>query len=49
MFYTLREKMAYSKVGKMVATVIRDRCYKGSRVHWVQQALADMDFSKLSK
>jgi len=28
MFYTLREKIAYSKFGKIVATVLRNKKYK---------------------
>jgi hypothetical protein len=47
--YTIREKIAYSKIGKLVATVIRNNVYKQSRIHWVQQAIADADFSRLSK
>ena len=45
--YALREKLAYSKVGKTVATLIRNTMYKDCRVHWVQQALADLNFKKL--
>jgi hypothetical protein len=47
MFYTLREKLAYSKAGKALATLVRDRFYPDCRVHWVQQALADLDLRKL--
>jgi len=47
MAYTIREKLAYSKAGKIVATIIRNRMYPDSRVHWVQQALADMHFAGL--
>ena len=43
----IREKMAYSKIGKMVATLIRNRRYPNARVHWIQQALADLNFSGL--
>jgi len=46
--YSLREKLAYSKAGKMVATILRNRMFPNSRVHWVQQALADMSFARLS-
>ena len=42
--YQIREKLAYSKVGKFVATIVRDRRYPNSRVHWVQQAFADWNF-----
>ena len=47
MFYPLREKLAYSKAGKALATIIRDCKYPNARVHWVQQALADMSFRQL--
>lgn len=45
--YTLREKLAYSKAGKLLATVLRNCIYKNARIHWVQQALADIDFGSL--
>lgn len=44
MFYRIREKLAYSAPGKFVFTKIRDRFYPNSRVHWVQQAFADLNF-----
>jgi hypothetical protein len=47
--YTLREKLAYSKLGKLIATALRNKVYKGSRVHWVQQAMAELNFSGLNK
>ena len=47
MFYSIREKMAYSKVGKMVAKYLQAKVYKQSRVHWIQQAMADGTFSNL--
>ena len=47
MAYTIREKLAYSKAGKIIATIIRNRMFPNSRVHWVQQALADLHFSNL--
>ena len=43
----ISEKLAYSKPGKFVATVIRNKYFPTARVHWVQQALADRNFSKL--
>lgn len=46
-FYTITEKLAYSKVGKVVATMIRNAYYKEARVHWVQQAMAELSFKKL--
>jgi hypothetical protein len=45
--YTITEKLAYSKLGKALATVLRNTIYKDSRIHWVQQALAEMSFKKL--
>lgn len=47
MFYRIREKLAYSKAGKVLATVVRDRWFPESRVHWVQQAMADANFRGL--
>jgi hypothetical protein len=47
--YQVREKLAYSVIGKAVATLLRNAIYKRSRVHWVQQAFADCNFSKLCK
>lgn len=46
-FYSIREKVAYSKAGYMVAKVLQSRVYKNSRIHWIQQAMADGSFSKL--
>jgi hypothetical protein len=45
--YALREKLAYSKAGKAIATILRNAIYKDSRIHWVQQAMADLSFKKL--
>lgn len=45
--YAITEKLAYSKAGKAVATMLRNVIYKDSRVHWVQQAMAEMNFKKL--
>jgi len=47
MTYQIREKIAYSKIGKMVATIVRDHFFPGSRAHWVQQAIADWNFAGL--
>lgn len=44
MLYRIREKLAYSRVGKIVATKIRDRYFPNARVHWIQQAIADANF-----
>ena len=44
--YQLREKVAYSKLGKFVATIVRNKFYPEARVHWVQQAFADGRFYK---
>ena len=41
------EKLAYSKAGKFVATILRNKYFPDSRVHWVQQALADRTFRSL--
>jgi len=41
------EKIAYSKIGKLIATLIQKAFYPRARVHWVQQAIADRNFSKL--
>ena len=41
MFYRIREKIAYSRAGKLAATIIRNRYFPNARVHWVQQALAE--------
>ena len=41
MSYQIREKLAYSKLGKLVATIARNLIWKRARVHWVQQAFAD--------
>jgi hypothetical protein len=48
MFYSIREKLAYSTIGKLVATMLRNRLFPHSRIHWVQQAMADMRFSGLN-
>jgi hypothetical protein len=47
MIYTITEKLAYSKAGKLVATIVRNRYFPTCRVHWVQQGMAEMNFSKL--
>ena len=47
MFYQITEKLAYSKAGKAIATVLRDRFYPNCRVHWVQQSIAELNFKKL--
>lgn len=47
MTYQLREKLAYSKIGKIIATIVRDHFYPESRVHWLQQAVADWHFANL--
>ena len=47
MFYRIREKIAYSAVGKVVATVVRNALYPNARVHWIQQSLADLNFSRV--
>ena len=47
--YTLREKLAYSAIGKFMATIVRNRYYPACRVHWVQQAFADCSLSRLPK
>jgi hypothetical protein len=49
MLYSIREKMAYSAAGKIIAKIIRDKKYPHARIHWVQQSLADFDFTKLPK
>jgi hypothetical protein len=41
MSYRIRETIAYSRVGKLVATLVRNLCFPNARVHWVQQAFAD--------
>ena len=45
--YSFREALAYSAAGKALCTLIRNAYYPKARVHWVQQALADLSFSKL--
>ena len=45
--YTITEKLAYSRVGKAIATMLRNTIYKDSRVHWVQQAMAEINFKRL--
>ena len=49
MTYQTREALAYSKLGKLIAKALRSCIYKNSRIHWVQQAMADADFSRLAK
>ena len=46
--YEIREKMAYSKIGKLIATLARNAFYKNARVHWVQQAFADWNLRNLA-
>ncbi|CAB5187283.1 hypothetical protein UFOVP161_28 [uncultured Caudovirales phage] len=41
------EKLVYSKPGKFIATILRNKYFPDARVHWVQQALADRNFGKL--
>lgn len=41
MGYQIREKVAYSKLGKLVATMARDLYFPSAKVHWIQQAFAD--------
>jgi len=43
--YPLREKIAYSFVGKQVCRVIRAIAYPNERLHWVQQRIADLRFN----
>ncbi len=45
--YTLRENLAYSAAGKALATVIRNSFYSKARVHWVQQAFADLSLKNI--
>jgi len=47
MFYRIRETLAYSKIGKMVAIIVREKKYPEERVHWVQQRFADWNFAPL--
>ena len=52
MSYRIREKLAYSVPGKIIATMLRNAIFKNSRVHWVQQAFADGNrkaFKQLSR
>lgn len=42
--YPVCEKLAYSKIGKMIATKIRNKFYPLERVHWVQQRMAEWRF-----
>lgn len=49
MTYRIREVLAYSALGKILATWVRDRWYPKCRVHWVQQAFADGSTAKLVK
>lgn len=44
--YRIREKFAYSRTGKLIATAIRNRWFPLARVHWVQQGIADGTFAK---
>lgn len=41
MAYRIREKLAYSLIGRLIATVVRDRCFPTCRTHWLQQAFAE--------
>ena len=43
--YTVTEKIAYSTIGKLVATVVRNHYFPDCRVHWVQQALTELSFA----
>jgi len=47
MAYSIREKLAYSAAGRIIATIVRNAVFPQSRVHWVQQAFADMRFGGL--
>jgi hypothetical protein len=42
--YLLREKLAYSFMGKQVCKVIKNVFYSNERLHWVQQRVADFRF-----
>ena len=46
MSYRIREKLAYSLLGKLIATIARNLFWKQARVHWIQQAFADRDYTK---
>lgn len=46
--YSIREKLAYSVIGKLVARLIRNKFYPNARIHWIQQALAEMNFSRVA-
>lgn len=43
----IMEKLAYPKIGKLAAIILHKVKYKNSRIQWIQQAMSDMDFSKL--
>ena len=45
MSYRIREKLAYSFFGKLIATVARNLVWKQARVHWIQQAFADWSWT----
>ena len=47
--YTLREKIAYSFIGKQIAIVLQKHLYKKSRVHWIQQSFAELSSRNLIK
>jgi hypothetical protein len=47
MIHSLREKLAYSALGKCIAAVVRNSFYPTARIHWVQQAFADFSFKLL--
>lgn len=41
MAYRIREKLAYSLIGRLIATVVRNVWFPNCRRHWVQQAFAE--------
>ena len=47
--YRIREKLAYSRLGKLLATWIRNRYFPAARVHWVQQALTECSLRILER
>lgn len=47
MGYLIREKAAYSMLGKLIATIVRNYYFPNARVHWVQQAFAEFSLRAL--
>jgi hypothetical protein len=43
--YLIREKIAYSFIGKLIAKALQASIYKNERLHWVQQRLAELKFN----